>query len=171
VVLLALCAVAVAFCAAQFDAEPDTAAAPEAPPLPRLNVRCEATGDAAAQTALDAEQAALAKIARYPYAAAEGLRALLRLAEAKRCFELAGDRVGMARVDQRERSWRARLERDYRDHLTRYRRALSTSQTAQLRLEIDVLLELLADQQGKFVNQLRTTQLALAASENKAEER
>lgn len=170
-VLLALCAVALAFCVAQFDAQPTTAKALEAPPLPRLSVRCEATGEATAQRALEAEQAALAKIARYPYAATEGLRALLRLSEAKRCFEDAGDRVGMARVAQRALHWRARLERDYRDHLMRYRRALSTHQDGQLQLEIGVLLELLTDQQGKFVNQLRTTQLALAASENRTEER
>jgi hypothetical protein len=137
-----------------------------APPLATRPARCDGVPQNAGARATLAAQTAEAKIARYPYAPVEGPRALQQLEDAARCLAISGDARGAKRADERAQSWRAHLERDYRDHLVRYRRGVLTAQPSVVRLEVGLLLKLLADQQGPFINYLRSTQLSLAASDN-----
>ncbi len=132
-----------------------------APPLPALEGGCDASPEAAAERARRAESSGRARIARYPFAAAEGLPALQALLEAEACFVLAHDDQGRARSALRARLWRSRLERDYRDHVLRYERALDTGRPALARADVCFLLALLSGHEGAFVAALKRLQLEL----------
>jgi hypothetical protein len=134
-----------------------------APPLPALAGRCPASVEAASERGRRAEASARAKIARYPFAPADGLQALKLLMEAESCFALSRDAAQRARVGASVRAWHARLERDYRDHLTRYTRAIAASRPALALRDIAFLLELLSEHDGPFSERLRHLQRELEA--------
>lgn len=134
-----------------------------APSLNAGETACDAPIEAAGERAHQAEDAALAKVARYPFAPAEGLRAARLLDLAEHCHARAGNAAGSERAADRKRAWQALLERDYRDHLNRYRRALHAQRPAQAREDVSFLLELLSQQDGPFVAQLRDAERELDA--------
>lgn len=168
-VLLAVTLVAMAGAMAQYQARHEVSrqAAPPALRIPAM--RCSAEKSRAKSAALDAERAGLAKIARYPYAAADGPKALDRLIEAERCYAFAGDTEAQTRLALRAKHWQARIERDYRDHLIRYDRAIAVEQNDEAKREIDFLLAFLADYEGPFVNRLRSEQLTLRTGDRETE--
>jgi hypothetical protein len=140
----------------------DALAAPE---LPVLDAHCEANASEAAQRAAEAARAADAHMARYPFAPAAGLQALAALAEARDCLALVT--VPPANHDQlarRAANYRARLTADYRDRVTRVRRAVVESRLEPVRDDVAYLLELLSGQHGPFVAELRGLQLELDAA-------
>lgn len=129
-----------------------------APPLPVSQAACDVSTDAALAQAAQSEAAALARIARYPFDATEGLAALHLLAQAEACYATAGREQDRTRAAARTGAWRARIERDYRDHLTRYRRAILAQRPALARDDVSFLLELLAGHDGPFPARLRRLQ-------------
>jgi hypothetical protein len=136
----------------------------DAPPLLEPRPRCLVPAEAAGARASAAERAALDKIARYPFAPGEGLRACELLAEAESCASAAGDQASAARLHARASAWRSRLEREYRDRLTRYRRARSSERPRQALADVLFLLELLAGHDGPFPARLRQIRLELEAA-------
>jgi hypothetical protein len=164
--LLALAAalLVVAALLASADQNRDSVAAVAPPPLPQIEAPCVATLDAAGEQASRAERSALARIDRYPFAPADGLAALQLLDRARHCYLASGDAAGQARVALRAKLWRGRLERDYRDHLTRYKRALSAERPLLALRDIAFLLELWSGHDGPFLAQLRQAQRELEAA-------
>lgn len=158
---MTLLSVTVLLASAAPNDDPATAIAP--PPLPRVEAPCGAVGDAAGEHARRTEAAALARIARYPFAPADGLAADRLLDEAKHCYASSGDAAGQQRVATRAKLWRARLERDYRDHLIRYRRALAAARPELALHDIAFLLELLSRHDDPFLAQLRQAQREIEA--------
>jgi hypothetical protein len=164
VCLLVAALVALAAAFAAFGAAPRSrAAALTAPALPSADARCQAGNVTAAQRAAEATAGADAHMARYPFAPAEGLRALALLAEARDCLLLAGAAAGADRaLAQRAASYRERVAADYRDHVTRVRHALAQREAGnddgeleRVRDDVAYLLELLAGRQEPFVAELR----------------
>ena len=133
------------------------------PPLPAIDATCGVAGDRAREQAHMAETAALGAIDRYPFDPHTGLYALSCLSQAERCLLDVGDTGSAARVSERARSWRARIESDYRDHGTRYRLALASGRTPQAIAELDFLLGLLAQPGGALADHLRRARDALNA--------
>jgi hypothetical protein len=162
--VLALCLVALL---PQLMADGAPTAAIAAPRLATTGARCEGSTHTARERARRLEASAVAKIARYPFSPADGPDALSLLAEAERCFELAGDPLGRARAVARLANFRPRLERDYRDHLIRYQRALAAEKTSLAQDDVTFLLQLLSHQDGPFTAQLRGAQREIDASEDR----
>ena len=133
------------------------------PPLPPIETTCGVAGDRAREQAHTAESAALGAIERYPFDPRTGLYALSRLRQAEHCFLDLGDAGSAARVSDRARGWRARVESDYRDHGTRYRLALASGRMSQALAELDVLLALLAQHGGALTDHLQRARDALNA--------
>jgi hypothetical protein len=133
------------------------------PPLPQIEATCGIAGDRARVEAHTAETAALGAIERYPFDPRAGLYALSRLRQAERCFLDTGDAGSAARVSDRARSWRARIEGDYRDHGTRYRLALASGRTPQALVELDFLIGLLAQHGRALADHLQRERDALNA--------
>jgi hypothetical protein len=140
------------------------AAAIMPPPLSGTEAPCAVVVDPVGEQARRSESSGLAKIARYPFAPSDGLSALRLLDEAQHCYALAADAVGQARVALRAKLWRARVERDYRDHVIRYRRALAAARPELALRDIAFLEALLSHQDGPFLAQLRQAQRELEAS-------
>jgi hypothetical protein len=128
--------------------------ATQAPPLEVAAQTCPPTGDAH-ERARDAEAAAAARIARYPFEAAEGLAALRELARAAACFERAAEAEALERVRMRARTWRHELERDYRGARVRLERALRDDRTEHARTEARTLLALLDGMESAYTQRLR----------------
>jgi hypothetical protein len=146
---------------------PERRAEREAPPeLPAVEIACGATADLALDRARRSEDAACAAVERYPFDPREALRALALLSEAAGCAHLAGDETAAARITARSRAWRTRVERDYRDHLTRYRLATLGQRHERAAEEIDFLLALLDGDRGAFFARLRRERAAIAARDD-----
>jgi len=136
-----------------------------APELPVADARCEVAAHEAARRARDAALGADAHMARYPFAPGEGLRALALLAEARDCLALAAaPPADAAELARRTARYRARVGADYRERVTRVRRALAQARLELARDDVPYLLELLAGQQSAFVAELRGLQLDLDAA-------
>jgi hypothetical protein len=136
-----------------------------APELPVLDARCQADASEAGHRAAEAARAADAHMARYPFAPAAGLQALARLAEAEDCLALVpGTTARRDQLSRRAARHRARLTADYRDGVTRVRRAVEQSRLEPARDDVAYLLELLSGQHGPFVAELRGLQLELDAT-------
>jgi hypothetical protein len=132
-----------------------------APALPTVGKRCQAPIEVYSRRAIELERVGLDKVARYPFAPAEGLRAVGLLTEAESCALAAKEQAVAARLRARAEAFRRRLERDYRDRLTRYRRARASARHAQALADVLFLLELLRAHDGPFPAQLRRVRLEL----------
>lgn len=98
---------------------------PAAPILREPVASCDGPVEEARQRARRAAAGAEGAILRYPFAAAEGPRALALLAEASACQTRAGEKVAAERIDARRERWLTRLRADYRDYRLRLSRALA----------------------------------------------
>jgi len=135
----------------------------DAPALPEPRARCQAPVEVSGQRAIAAERAATDKVARYPFMPGEGLRALELFSEAENCALAAGDRAGATRAKARSQVFHQRLSAEYRDRLTRYRRARVSERPRQALSEVVFLLELFSRHDGPFPVQLRRVRLELEA--------
>ena len=151
--LLTLLACGWAFASASYD-EQAQGTPLQAPELVVPSVRCPTVGDAH-ERARDAETAAQARIARYPFAAAEGRAALHDFALAATCFAHAHDAVAVDRVQAATREWHATLQRDYRGTRVRLERALHEGDEPRARSEAQTLLTLLDGVQTPYTRRLR----------------
>jgi hypothetical protein len=130
-----------------------------APALPAPWIACGADAAQARQRADDAERTAQARMARYPFAPDEGMRALALLAEARDCLLLAGARSGDTPLAARAAIYRARIANDYRDHLTRVRHALELDDLPHAVDDVRYLSALFAGRDEAFSAELRTLEL------------
>jgi len=126
----------------------------QAPELVMPAVTCPTVGNAH-ERARDAEAAAQARIARYPFAAAEGTAALHDFALAAACFAHAHDTVAVDRVQTATREWHTTLQRDYRGTRVRLERALHEGDDPRARSEAQALLTLLDGVQTPYPRRLR----------------
>lgn len=151
--------------------EPGRDVAPERslPVLPERDAACAASEAQLAQRGREARAAAAAKIARYPFAPDEGLKALQLLREAERCFNLAGDRAASAAASAHAQAWRVRLRNDARDHWLRYRVSLASERGHHALPDIEFLLALFGSEAGTFGARLRRARLDLT-DDNDVEE-
>jgi hypothetical protein len=131
--------------------------------LPQLRVACAAKPDAARSRAKELERIALAKTARYPFAAEDGLPALHALTEAEDCYALAGAVAERAAVQARRDRLLVRLERDYRDHVTRYRHACEIGRGVPALSDLHFLLSLFRGEHAPWLAQLKHNQNELEA--------
>jgi hypothetical protein len=169
--LLALVCVIAASGLARMRTEPTDPLALDAPALPEPRARCQAPLEVSGQRAIAAERAAADKVARYPFVPGEGLRAIGLFSEAENCAMLAGDRAGAARAKARSQVFHQRLSAEYRDRLTRYRRARVSQRPRQAVSEVVFLLELFSAHDGPFPVQLRRVRLELEAELTKEKKR
>lgn len=93
------------------DASASTTVEPPAIAVPAASCPETATDIALARARKD-EQAAQAKLERYPFDAGEGLRALEHLNVAKACFSVAGATADQGRVRQRQEALQRTLAED-----------------------------------------------------------
>ena len=135
----------------------------DAPELAAFDEACSVASELAAARARAAEASALGALERYPFDSGEGLRALSLFSESAACFGAAAEGEQAARVAVRMQAWRARVERDYRDHLLRYRLAVASQRDARALCDVEFLLSLLERGGGRFVSRLRRARDALAA--------
>jgi hypothetical protein len=135
----------------------------DAPALPDPRSRCQAPADVAGPRAIAAERAAADKVARYPFVPAEGLRAIGLFSEAENCATAARDETTAARARARRQAFQQRLLGEYRDRLTRYRRARISARPAQALAQVVFLLEFLSAHERPFSAQLRRVRLELEA--------
>jgi hypothetical protein len=161
--LLALACVIAASTLTRLRDAPADPLALDAPALPEPHARCQSPVEVSGQRAMAAERAAMDKVARYPFVPGEGLRALELFSEAENCATAAGDRAGAARARGRSQVFHRRLSAEYRDRLTRYRRARVSQRPRQALSEVVFLLELFSAQDGPFPVQLRRVRLELDA--------
>lgn len=94
----------------------------EAPPCPQSDVA------GAARKAFSLEKAAEAKRERYRYAAHDGIDAGRLFAQASKCYALAGDQAGVARVDAAGKVWREQVMDEFRAARLRLRTAIQNKQ-------------------------------------------
>jgi hypothetical protein len=139
------------------------------PSLPRLEARCEAAPDARARRGREANAAATAAIARYPFDAREGLAALARLLQAERCFELAGEPAARAQAGARAAAWRARLQGDCRDRFLRYRLARASKRLEHALDDVEFLLALCAPERGPLATHLRRARIEISERNERQE--
>lgn len=120
--------------------------APTAPPLTaEPAVACSQIDPGmASHRAERAHLGALAKVARYPFEAADGVEALGLFAEARACYEQGGRPEDAERVRSELGRWRDRLEQEYQAHQLGLERALENGAQAQALAEIARLRALLA---------------------------
>lgn len=163
------CAMACA-AALVLDAAPGASGSVQPPALPDPQPACSAPVHARAARAHEADRLARARIARYPYAASEGIRALELLREAEDCHRLADADDASAAARSRANAWRARLARDYRNRVVRYRRARESGRPGDALPDIAFLLELLARDRSAFTAELRDAALSLEHPHNQENE-
>jgi hypothetical protein len=132
--------------------------------LPAIEVRCEAKELHALEHAHACEQGAALAIERYPFRPRDGLRALRRLAEAAECYALAQRLPERGALLAWKARFRARLERDYRDHVLRYKLALAAQRPALALASLDYLLELLESERGPLFAALQRARSAIGDS-------
>jgi hypothetical protein len=89
-----------------------------------------------------AEEAALAKMQRYPFAAQDGRDAVALLREAARCHVEEGGAAEAARTERLAERWQARIWEDYQAARLRLAMALENKQPADALAEVRVLLAL-----------------------------
>jgi hypothetical protein len=142
----------------------------ELPSVPEPAAECNAPTAMQAARGNEAVAVARAKIARYPFAPADGIAALALLREAARCFQLAGDHDSARVAETHARSWRARVQSDSRDHWLRYRVAVASGRAEHALPDIEFLLELFERAPGPFTSRLRRVQIELG-ERNDSEEK
>jgi len=94
----------------------------EAPPCPMSDVA------GAARKAFSLEKAAEAKRERYRYSSHDGIDAGRLYAQASKCYALAGDQAGLARVEAAGKAWRDRVMDEFRAARLRLRTAIQNNQ-------------------------------------------
>jgi hypothetical protein len=99
---------------------------------------------------------------RYPFAPAEGPRALALLSEAAHCLELARDEDAATTLRRRTARLSARIEGDYRELRIRLERALAARRDGQALRATRRLRALLQDQRGAYASHLRTLEHGLS---------
>lgn len=102
----------------------------EVTPLPEARPSCRLTGSEALANARTLEQMAMARWERVPFALREAPRAVLQMAEAEACFEVAGDRGGRMRSAAKRRSYASEVERRFA-HARLLLRAATRARPAQ----------------------------------------
>jgi hypothetical protein len=122
-------------------------AAFDAPAFPVPHARCRAP-QAALDHARESARLGAAEIERYAFAPDEGLRALHALTEAADCYALAQREAERSQTLVSAQRFRARLERDYRDHLLRFRLARLAKQPALALTNLEFVLAMLASEPG-----------------------
>jgi hypothetical protein len=133
--------------------------------LPAFAATCGVPDARAGEHGRSIEALATRRVERYPFAPGEAFAALAAFAEAERCYERDGDATGRARVRERVRAFRARVERDYRAHVTRYRLAGASGRDDASTDDERFLLDLLARDASPFSRWLRRAHTADAAAE------
>ena len=141
-----------------------------APVLPAPWAACDVGAALARQRANDAARSAEARMARYPFAPDDGMRALELLAEARDCLLRAGASSEDATLAARSAAYRGRIADDYRDHLTRLRHALERGDLPHAEGDVRYLSALFAGRNEVFSAELRALELdARAAATHQAQ--
>ena len=161
--LLALLGVALVWTLSGEEADEGFSAAPEAPALFAESQGCEGV-DAAAVGPLD-ERRGLALLERYPFAAADGLRAVAALDHARACAELSGDVPRAEELASVAQRLRERIGEDFRASRFRLERALENGEREPALRETRVLSELLADRPGPYREWLRRLATELSSAD------
>ena len=108
-----------------------------------------------------AERAATARLARYPFDAADGVEAVSLLHEAALCAERSADLVAAERLAELERTWIARIRDDFRARVVRVRVALEREPRGVALHEVTELRRMLAHTRGEYSTWLEATERRL----------
>jgi len=111
---------------------------------------CPDTGNSALSRANELLEAALAKLDRYPFHAADGVKGYELLQRARSCFVSGNDREGAVNVETKMSQWKRRLEQRYQNHQIRLRLALDREAFADALSETRSLRSLLKGRQGAY---------------------
>lgn len=128
---------------------------PSLPPLPDLAASCPSDQQHALHAAQRALHAAQAREQRYAYAPRDGRHALERFDEAAECAQLAGDAQLLATVSSQRAAFRARIDRDMRDHFRRYELLRQHERVREAEHDVLYLSELGWPEHGELAEQLR----------------
>lgn len=163
VVLLAPIVLGVALFSVLSDgAEGGIADEPEPPALfTDEAVTCSSGAAPAHHRAERDEQAASAKIQRYPFAPRDGVQAVRLLAHARACYAASGDGDGAARTEARESRLRTTIVRDYDGARFRLARAIRDENWRGAADEARALLSLLSGRDGPYVDWLTSLERRL----------
>jgi hypothetical protein len=96
-------------------------------------------GEPPAHRAELAEQAARAKMQRYPFEPRDGLQAVTLLREAALCWKAAGQQLPVTRVERQAESWRNGIWQDFQTHRLRLDLAIESQQLARALAEVRAL--------------------------------
>lgn len=167
---LAVCALAaVAFALLGANDDDDRGRSPAPVSLRPAATQC-ADLDDPARRAVELEQRAEAKMARYAFVPGDGIAALDLLAEATRCREHAGDVGGAQQTRAHLEAWLGRIDRDFSDHRLRLERARRNERHADALLECRALLALFATRNDLYVAWLRRLSFELESAVEPVEE-
>ncbi|MBN1653760.1 MAG: hypothetical protein JXA30_08290 [Deltaproteobacteria bacterium] len=134
---------------------------PEAPELLERAGPCPDVGGPAVSRAYELEEAALAKLDRYPFHAADGVKGYELLQRARSCFISGNDAEAAMNVEVKLRQWKTRLEQRYQNHLIRLRLALDRDAYADALAETQSLQSLLKGREGAYSQWLASVERRL----------
>jgi hypothetical protein len=124
--------------------------------------------DSALHRAREAEAAAAARMQRYPFASSDGIRAVQLSAETQRCYELAGRNGDAARLKKQLRTWKQKLDQDYRSRRLRLRLSLQNRNQKEALREVRALQKLLSHRNDSYTSWLDDMERHLAVNRQTA---
>jgi hypothetical protein len=137
----------------------------EAPETPFVAApeACPAGVDPLAGARAD-EERGRALMQRHPFDPADGVRAVGFMERAAHCLRRAGALAEADRLVAESEAWRADVDREYRAHLVRMRRALEQDRAPEALVSVRALRRLLVDGDGAFVRSLEGLERKLAVA-------
>ena len=132
--------------------DPDTGIdATPAAPAPQVfdeGATCSTTGGTARHHADRDAEAAIAKSERYPFAAQDGVQAVLLFRRSEACYRATGAATEAAQMRREGDTMQRRIEEDYTTHKLRLERALRQARLPDAVIETRAIIEILRHREG-----------------------